>query len=72
MEILLILFIPIFLIGAFVIMHYSKKLDRMYYEEFNYKEMAIAVNILNWCCFILALYLGTLLGIVLNYRFNLI
>lgn len=72
MEILLILFIPIFLIGAFVIMHYSKKLDRMYYEGFNYKEMAIAVNILSWCYFILSLYLGTLLGIFLNYRFNLI
>lgn len=72
MDILLILFIPIFLIGAFVIMHYSKILDRMYYKGFNYKEMAIAVNILSWCYFILALYLGTLLGIVLNYRFNLI
>lgn len=72
MDILLILFIPVFLIGAFVIMYNSKKLDRMYYEGFNYKEIAIAVNILSWCSFILALYLGTLLGIVLNYRFNLI
>lgn len=72
MDILLILFIPIFLIGAFVIMHYSKKLDRMYYEGFNYEEMAIAVNILSWCYFILSLYLGIMLGIFLNYRFNLI
>lgn len=72
MDILLILYIPIFLIGAFVIMHYSKILDRMYYEGFIYKEMAIAINILNWCYFILALYLGILFGIVLNYHFNLI
>ena len=72
MDILLILYIPIFLIGAFVIMHYSKILDRMYYEGFSYKEMAIAINILNWCYFILALYLGIMLGIVLNYHFNLI
>ena len=53
-------------------MHYSKILDRMYYEGFDYKEIAKAVNILSWCYFILALYLGTLLGIVLNYHFNLI